>query len=152
MKKLQLWFICAFAYLTGAFYLGAARLAGAVTIVGGSGYQWGLEAAETGINVESFEVRYYPAVNEKLQGITAEPIIRAQSAKFSRDITFSGEVNAGTGIMAFALATALTFANDVATFGDGTGTVLLDEMTETQSRGWRAVSGRASSDPLTVAA
>lgn len=123
----------------------------AVSIVGLSGLGWGIESAETGINCESFECRYFPFVNSKLNGITGEPVARAQSAKLSREVTISGEVTGATGIMAFATGAACTVANDVSTFGDGTGTFLFDEATETQSRdGWRAVNVRISSDPTLV--
>lgn len=152
LSRVRLWLIGAIAYLAGASFLSRARIIGAVTVIGGSGYQYALELSETGINMESFEVRYYPAVNEKLAGPTGEPVVRAVSAQFSRDITYSGEVKGATGVMAFTLAVALTFANDIATFGTTPGSILLDEVTETQVRtGYRAVAGRASSDPLCIA-
>ena len=44
----------------------------ALSILGGSGYQRGVELTETGGNVESFNVRYFPEVNEDLQGIGGE--------------------------------------------------------------------------------
>lgn len=125
----------------------------AISLVGGTGFQHGIEAAETGVNIESFAVRYFPEINKRLAGITGETFLRAQSSKFSREVTYSGEVSGSTGLMASTVATALTFANDDDTFGDGSGTVLLDEVSETQSRdGWRKIDGRASSDPLCVAA
>jgi hypothetical protein len=119
-----------------------------LSILGGSGYQRGVEATETGINCESFECRYFPEVNEGLQGIGGETFIKAKSVKFSRDITLNGEVNGSTGVMAYSLTTACTVANDVATYGDGTGTILLDEATETQNRtAWRSISAKLSSNP-----
>lgn len=125
----------------------------AVTILGGSGYQRGVEAAETGINCESFEVRYFPEIDERLAGITGEAVVRAKSAKFSREVSYSGEYNASGGVNAFTTVAACTFANDVADFGDGTGTLLLDDCTVSQNRaGWRSVSGTASSNPLVVVA
>lgn len=123
----------------------------AISIVGGTGFQYGIELAETGINCESFECEYLPYVNAKLEGITGEPIVRAQSGKLSRNVSINGEVKGSTGIMAFAVATALTVANDVSTFGDGSGSLLFDSMTETQNRsGWRSIAARISSDPLCV--
>jgi len=125
----------------------------AVTIVGLNGLAYGVETAETGINCESSEVRYFPYVNAKLEGITGEVIARCQSAKMSRDITIQGEVTGATGVMAFATGAACTTANDKAAFGDGTGTLLFDEATENQSRGgWRGVNIRVSSDPTLVLA
>jgi hypothetical protein len=123
---------------------------GALTIVGTpAAVQRGIELGETGIVCRRVAVRYFAEVNDRLEGITGEATLRAISAKFSRDITVEGEVAGATGIMAFNLAVALTFANDMATFGDGTGKILLDEATETQERsGWRSVSVRASSNPM----
>lgn len=125
----------------------------AVTVVGLSGLQYGVETAETGINCESFECRYFPYVNSKLEGITGEPVARAQSAKLSREITIQGEVTGNTGVMAFATGVACVPSNDKATFGDGTGTLLFDEATEGQVRnGWRNVNIRVSSDPTLILA
>lgn len=122
-----------------------------LSILGGSGYQRGMEATETGINIEQLSVRYYAEVNEHLQGITGETVLTAKSQKFARDITANGETNNTTGWMAFTLIAAPTIANDVATFGDGTGTILMDEATETQGRSaWRAADFSLSSFPNRV--
>lgn len=142
-----------FRYLPHA--LQRLRVAGALSIVGTPNtVRRGVEVAETGIICRRFVVRYFPEVNDRLEGITGEAIVRAISAKFSRDITCEGEVVGATGIMAFVLATAISFANDVNTFDTaGTaGLIYLDEATETQERGgWRSVSVRASSNPLLIA-
>lgn len=119
-----------------------------LSILGGSGYGRGVELAETGGNCESFEVRYFPEVNEDLAGIGGEVFLTAKSQKFARDISGNMEVNAGTGWAAFTLTTACSFANDVSTYGDGSGSILLDEATETQNRfGWRSLAVNASSKP-----
>lgn len=124
-----------------------------ITILGGSGYQRGVEVVETGGNCESFECRYFPEVNEALQGIGGETFLKARSAKFSRDINLNAEVNAATGIMAYTTTAACAVANDTATYGDGTGTILLDEATESQNRsGWRSVAIRLSSNPNLIVA
>jgi hypothetical protein len=120
------------------------------TLINASGYQLSIESEETGINCNSFKVRYYPEINAKLQGITGETIGRGRSAKFSRDASLSGEVKGNTGIMAMTLATAVTLANDTATFGDGSGGFYLEDVTETQTRGenWRSVDASLTSNPL----
>jgi hypothetical protein len=125
----------------------------ATTILGLSGAQYSVETAETGINCESYEVRYFPEVNEKLAGIAGETIARAVSAKLSREFTIQGEVIGSSGVMAFATGVACVPSGDKSTFGDGTGSILFDEATETQARGsWRGVNIRLSSDPGLVLA
>lgn len=124
------------------------RECGAIIIVGNFVGQYGVETDETGISIETFEVRYFPFVNERLMSNVGEPRARALSDKFSRDVTLSGEVTDSTGVMAFTLATACAVANDVDTFGDGSGDLLLDEVTETQGRAqWRKINMKLSSDP-----
>jgi hypothetical protein len=123
----------------------------ATSIIGGSGYQKGVEAAETGINCESFSVRYFPFVDERLNGITGEPVVRARSTAWSREVSVSGEVNGSSGLLAFTINGACTFGNDVADFGGTTGTLLMNDSTITQTRdGWRSLSASYSSDPLVV--
>ena len=141
----------------GIGFLPKARISGAILIVGGAPWedaQRGVENNETGINISRFSCRYYLAVNEKLPSNVGEPIARAQSDKFSRDIKLAGEVLVGGGgVMAFTMATACTLANDISTFGPTAGTVLLDEVTESQERaGWRAIDMSLSSDPGLVLA
>ncbi len=110
--------------------------------------QRGVEFNEVGIAIRRFTVRYFPEVNDRLQNNAGETIARALSDQFSREVTYEGETTGATGVMAFALAAACSFANDVADFGTGVGRLLLDEATVTQERaGWRAVNGRCSSNP-----
>ncbi len=118
-----------------------------LTVVGFTG-QRGVELSETGISIERFECRYFPEINEKIMDNVGETRGRAISNKFSREATSEGEVLGATGVMAYALATACVPANDTAVFGDGSGTLLLDEATETQERAnWRKVSTKLSSNP-----
>ena len=86
-----------------------------------------------------------------LQGIGGETFLTARSSVPSREITLNAEVSGGSGIMAFGFTSACSVANDVATFGSPTGTILLDEVTESQGRSaWRAVAEKLSSKPLRV--
>jgi hypothetical protein len=131
------------------------RICGAIIIAGGppwSDAQRGVETDETGINIAAFTVRYYLAVNEKLPSNVGEPRARALSDDFSRDISLRGEVLVGGGgVLDFTIGTDCALANDVDTFGTGTGSILLDEATETQERaGWRTLDMRLSSDPQLV--
>jgi hypothetical protein len=148
MKFIASFFAAFFAALFGCHFRPHARTRGTLAILGGSGYQRGVELEEIGINCESVEVRYFPEVNEGLQGIGGEIFLKAKSAQFSRDVTVAGEVGGATGVMAFGLIGVCSIANDVATFGDDTGSLLLDEATETQNRtAWRHVSLKLSSNP-----
>lgn len=148
-------------WLSGPSGFGSAgirkhRVCGAIIIAGGPPWedaQRGVETDETGVNIASFSVRYYLAVNEKLPSNVGEPRARALSDKFSRDITLRGEtLVGGGGVLDFTIGTDCSLANDTDTFGDGSGTILLDEAIESQERaGWRTLDMRLSSDPqLTV--
>lgn len=121
-------------------------------MVGGAPWslaQRGVEHDETGVNIASFATRYYLAVNEKLPSNVGEPRARAISDKFSRDITLRGEtLVGGGGVMDFTPGVACVLANDTSTFTPTGGTILMDEVTETQERaGWRTLDMRLSSDP-----
>lgn len=152
MKLMKMFLKQLFRSLLGLGYWKHARCSGAILIVGGapwSNAQRGVESNETGINISRFSCRYYLAVNEKLPSNVGEPIARAQSDKFSRDIKLAGEVLVGGGgVMAFTMAAACTIVNDTAVFAPTAGSILLDEVTESQERaGWRAIDMNLSSDP-----
>ena len=124
------------------------RECGAIIIVGDFPGQYGVETDEDGISVSKFTVRYFPFINERLMSNVGEPRARAMSDKFSRELTVEGEVTGSSGVMAFTLATACTFANDVDDFGDNSGDFLLDEVTIDQGRAaWRMFNGKFTSDP-----
>lgn len=121
----------------------------AILIVGDWAAQRGVEIDETGINVSNFDTLYKPFINERLPSNVGEPRARAVSDKFSREVTIQGEqLDPAAGLMLFTLGTACTVANDVDDFGDGSGTLLLDEVTVSQERaGWRKINMKLSSDP-----
>ena len=124
------------------------RVAGAILIVGSWAAQRGVESDEVGISVRAFDCVYRPFVNERLMSNVGEPRARAVSDKFSREVTIQGEVTGVTGLMAVDLGVPVTVANDVDTFGGDEGSLLLDEVTESQERaGWRSINMRLSSDP-----
>jgi hypothetical protein len=123
------------------------------TLVSLSGFQRGLEAAETGINVESFSCRYYYQYKNKVNDYLGQVRGFVIPDKFSREVRISGEVTGSTGIMATTGNTAITFGNDVGVFlgvasGTNAGGFYLDEATETQTRdGFRVVEATWTSDP-----
>lgn len=125
------------------------RECGAVTVLGSGNAQYGVELNETGISVRSVVVRYFAEIDVRIMDNVGETRGRVKSNKFSRDVTVEGEVlNPGTGVLAFTLTTACVIANDASDYGDGTGTLLLDEATVTQTRAeWRSVSVKLSSNP-----
>lgn len=109
----------------------------------------GIEADETGINVASFSCRYFPEINRKTKNKKGETAGKVISTVPSRAITTSGEVIAGTGLMAATFIAVVTLANDITTFGVATGGVYLDDVTEEQTRdGDRMANFSFSSDPL----
>lgn len=124
-------------------------ICGAVTVLGSGNAQYGVELPEVGISVRSVTVRYYPEIDVRIMDNVGETRGRVKSNKFSRDVTVEGEtLGTATGILAFTLTTPCTIANDTNDYGDGTGTLLLDEATVTQQRAeWRSVSARLSSNP-----
>lgn len=123
------------------------KICGAVTVLGFTG-QYGVETAETGISVKGFTVRYFPEINVGIMDNVGETRGKVKSQKFSREVTIEGEVLSLTGVMAFGLLTACVPANDVADFGDGSGTLLLDEVSISQTRAdWRTASIKLTSFP-----
>ena len=103
--------------------------------------QRGVELAEPGISVKSFEVDYFPEVDEFLQNNLGETSGGVVSTTPSRDITIIGEVTGTTGHMSDTFIAAVTIiTNDLTTFG-GSGGVYLKRARERQERAsWRDVT------------
>lgn len=113
-----------------------------------TGYQRGVELAETGINVETFEVRYFPEWKEKLPNHQNQTIGFGAPDALSREVTIQGEISGSTGLMAATHTTAVVPANDIADF-DGEGGLYMDEATVAQGRAaWKNLNMRLSGDPL----
>lgn len=121
----------------------------ALTIIGAlSDLQRGVELPEAGIGCRSFECRTFPAVQEDHTDNLGEVDGRVVSTIPSTEVTIEGEVTGTTGVMAFTFLTDCTVANDVDSFGGGTGLMLLQEATETQTAGgWRTVRLRLAAHP-----
>jgi len=151
IKRLSRWFRGPQGFGTAG--LRRHRISGAILIVGNWAGQRGVELDETGISVRAFDCLYKPFVNDRLMSNVGEPRARAVSDAFSREVTVQGEVTGATGLMAADVGVEITVANDVETFGGvNPGSLLLDEVTETQERaGWRSINMRLSSDPGVVA-
>ncbi len=110
--------------------------------------QRGCENAETGVSINTFTVRYFPEVNERLQNNLGETAGRVVSTVASREVTLEAEVTGTTGVMVYTFLAACVPANDVADFGSPTGGLYMHEATVTQSRAdWRKVNIRLESNP-----
>ncbi len=111
--------------------------------------QRGNFADETGINLNSFSVRFFPQFKDKLNGFNGQVRGWATPDKYDREIL------AATGIVAMKMVTAYTFAQtnitslyELTNGGGNAGGFYLDEATPSSSRdGWLVVSIRASSNP-----
>lgn len=125
----------------------------ALTLVGLSGFQSGIELAETGINVQKFSCRYYPQYKRFTENHLGQNLGFTIPSQLSREVSFDGHVTGATGIMAATWSTAYVFANDVGTFlataTANSGGFYVDEITEDQDpNDCRKISGKASSHPL----
>lgn len=118
--------------------------------------QRGIEADETGINIKSFSVRYFPAFKDKIVNYQGQVRGWCIPDKLSREAKIAGELitNTTTGLAAAVWNVAITLANDTGLFvavtaGSNAGGFYLDEATDDQSAdGWRSLSLSLSSDPL----
>lgn len=132
-----------FRSITGQCYLPHARACGAVTLVNLTGYQWGVESDETGINIESYEATIKPEQKEYLKNKAGSKIGFAVDVP-EAEYTVSGEVSGSSGLMAATFASAVTIANDHTEFGV-TGGIYLDEVNPSQSRsGFRKITFKLS--------
>lgn len=122
----------------------------ATTILGGAGYQQGVEVVEAYGNQEQFSVRYFPFLDNKIDGIGGEPFLRVRSTVASRDITCNGEFSGS--LTQFSMTTVSTLANDVADFGSAAGSIFLKELTMNQNRAnLRSVDASLDSNPTITA-
>ena len=125
-----------------------------LVVKGTSGLQYGNEFAETGINLDGFTVRYYPQFKPKLENYQGQNVAFCVPDKYCRDVTITGEVTGGTGVIAITLTAAFTPANDIDDFvavsaGSNAGGLYANEITVTQGRNaWRNVNVTLTSDPL----
>lgn len=112
-----------------------------------SGYQYGIETAETSLEVKSFVVTTAPQFKQYQVDRTNTNIGFAVGPA-RQEITLEGELNAASlGVLAFTFATACTLANDKDYFGVTTGDVFLDSATVTQTfDGFKSLSMNLSRD------
>lgn len=125
----------------------------ALTLVNLSGFQSGIEAAETGINVQKFSCRYAPQFKRKVENYLGQNLGFVIPSQLTREVSVEGHVTGATGLMAVIWTTAVTFGNDVGTFlataTANSGGFYVDEVTEDQEpNDCRKISMKATSDPL----
>lgn len=120
----------------------------AVAVLGSGNAQYGVPLPEVGISVKTVTTVYKLEINVPILDNVGETRGKVKSTKVSRDVTIEGEYLAATGVMAWGFLTACIPANNVSRVGDGTGTLLLDEVTITDSRAeWEMVTLKLSSNP-----
>lgn len=103
------------------------------TLVDLTGYQYGVETAETSFEVKNFTVTVSPSFKQKFTDRVNNPIGFAIGA-LQASITMDGELSAASlGPLAFTFSTACTLGNDKDYNGLTTGDVFLDEITYTQT-------------------
>lgn len=114
------------------------------TLVGLSGFQYGVELDETGINIQRYSASSKPEFKDYVHNKGGNKRGFA-GGDIETDITINGQVSGSTGIMAATAFTALTIANDVDQFGQTEGGIYVDEFSQEQSfNGFRQVSVKAS--------
>lgn len=120
----------------------------AVAVLGSGNAQYGVPLPEVGISVKMVTTVYKLEINVPILDNVGEIRGKVKSTKVSRDVTIEGEYLSATGVMAWGFLTSCIPANNISRFGDGTGTLLLDEATITDSRAeWEMVSLKLSSNP-----
>jgi hypothetical protein len=113
-----------------------------------TGAQLNIETAETGVEVQSFEVTYKPEYKVPFTDRNGQTTGFGVPDKMSLEISIEANVKGSTGLMAATNVTALTLGNDVNTFQATPGGIYMDEVTEKQKpREWRAISMKLSSNP-----
>ena len=110
--------------------------------------QLNIEKAETGVEVQSFEVTYKPEYKVPFTNYQGQTTGFGVTDKMSIEISIDANVKGTTGLMAATTTTALVLANDTNTFQATPGGIYMDEVTETQKpREWRAISMKLSANP-----
>lgn len=123
----------------------------ALTLLNAAGYQSGIEIAETGVNVATFTVRYFPEFRRPLLTILGQTQGFAVPTIPSAEVNIQGEVSGATGLMAATFLTGTTLTNDAALFGRSAGIFLMTEATESQDReGWRSMNQSYRADPMLI--
>lgn len=114
----------------------------AATLINLTGYQWGVETEETGINVSQFDVTVRPEFKEFLSDKSNTKIGFAVGDP-EEEISVAGEIKGALPVSDFV--TAVTLANDKDYLGLTAGTVFVDEASITQGRGaWKGLSAKCS--------
>jgi hypothetical protein len=115
-----------------------------VTLVNLTGFQWGINADETGINIRSFKCKIAPEFKEYLKGKSgAKRGFAVEVPELT--ISLEGEISGATGVMAAVTTTATTLANSSAYFGAPTTGKYLDSAEVTEGReGWKDLTAEFS--------
>lgn len=110
--------------------------------------QLNIENAETGVEIQSFEVTYKPEYKVPFTNYQGQTTGFGVTDKMSIEISIEANVKGTTGLMAATTTTALVLANDTTTFQATPGGIYMDEVTEKQKpREWRSISMKLSANP-----
>lgn len=110
--------------------------------------QLNIENAETGVEIQSFEVTYKPEYKVPFTNYQGQTTGFGVTDKMSIEISIDANVKGTTGLMAATTTTALVLANDTTTFQATPGGIYMDEVTEKQKpREWRSISMKLSANP-----
>lgn len=109
-----------------------------------TGFEWGIESDEIGINISSLEATQRPEFKEFLQDRKGEKRGFALGAT-EQEISVEGEISGATGLMTATFALEVGLVNDVDYFGVTAGTIFMDEATVRRQRdGFKTLSMKCS--------
>lgn len=121
-------------------------MAATVTIVNGTGFNWGITSDELGINVDTFKFDIKPQFIESLPD--KQNCTRSDAyGPLETELDITGETSGSTGIMACVLGTAFVPVNGAALWGS-TGGFYFQGGTITLGRGsWKKVDAKFKAKP-----
>jgi len=114
----------------------------AVTLINLTGFQAGVAADETGINIKTFKTTVEPEFNNILAGKSGTARGKGVG-DMKKNVSLDGEVSGSTGVMAATATAAFTPANSSSYFGAPTTGLYLTkgEVTESRENGaWKEMS------------
>ncbi len=103
------------------------------TLISLSGFQYGITADETAINIESISINSKPEFKKTVTNKSGTVLGFAVGEPMA-EITVTGETTGTNGIVAAVATSAYVLANSVDQFGQTTGGCYADSLTITSNR------------------